>query len=132
MVDGVYKFVPSKIGLYHAQNQRMAGDAVAEGIECIIIDNTNLTAKEVLPYARVAIEHDYQVMFVEPETLWKYDVHGLVTHGTHDVPKDRLEKMLERREDIDDIGEWLAQELACGYDLVTQTLYREWQYVEDE
>src|SRR5690348_10948558 len=61
IVDGEYRFDPKKLGHNHRQNFLKAQQAVIDCINCVIIDNTNTTLKEVRPYAEIALEADYAV-----------------------------------------------------------------------
>lgn len=97
--DGVYKFDPTKIGVYHRRNTRRVFDAMQDQVDVIIVDNTNTVWKEVKKYCALALAHDYEVVFMEPETPWKSDINELVTRNTHGVPRESIQKMLDRYED---------------------------------
>ncbi len=127
MVDGVYKFDPSKLKLYHKLNQNVAEESIRAGIDVVIIDNTNTTASECRPYVTMAImdSNDYCVHLMEPVTEWRYDLEELVKRNTHNVPRESIQKMLDRWQDSDTILEQLAEELACDYDFVNETLFKE-------
>ena len=125
MVDGEYKFDFTKLGHNHKQNFLKANDAIINNIKAVIIDNTNTTTKEVKPYVEVAIEADYIVTFIEPETEWAFDLDELVKRNTHNVPRESIQKMLDRWEETDIMVEKLAEELGCDYDLVSMSLFKE-------
>lgn len=68
------------------------------GISPIIIDNTNLHAWEMKPYAVMALENNYEVIFREPDTRWKFNVQELARRNIHGVPREKIHRMKERYE----------------------------------
>uniref|UniRef100_A0A8B9IQ73 Uncharacterized protein n=1 Tax=Anser cygnoides TaxID=8845 RepID=A0A8B9IQ73_ANSCY len=46
----------------------------------VIIDNTNIHAWEMKPYVMMARENSYEVIFREPDTPWKFNVHELTRY----------------------------------------------------
>ncbi len=89
-VDGVYKFDPSKIGVYHACNQKLTKDSLLRG-ESVIVDNTNTQAWEAKPYVQMAQELGIEVFFVS--------CHGRF-ENIHGVPADKVEAMRNRCEPL--------------------------------
>jgi predicted kinase len=69
IVEGVYKFELSQLGLNHSLNQHRVEQAMADGVPCIIVDNTNLQAWEMKPYVEAAIKFAYDVEFQELPTI---------------------------------------------------------------
>lgn len=123
--NGVYKFNAAKLGYNHECNQLMVKEHTELGTDVIIVDNTNITAKECKPYVKIALEADYCIYFMEPITDWKFDIDELVKRNTHGVPRESIQKMLDRWQDTDDICEKLAEELSCDYDLVSESMFKE-------
>ncbi|XP_048449881.1 NEDD4-binding protein 2-like 2, partial [Rhincodon typus] len=72
--NGVYCFDPNYLGEAHEWNQNRAKQSMDEGRSPIIIDNTNIQAWEMKPYAQMAVERCYSLSFREPETWWKFNV----------------------------------------------------------
>uniref|UniRef100_A0A8C6S3A0 NEDD4-binding protein 2-like 1 n=2 Tax=Nannospalax galili TaxID=1026970 RepID=A0A8C6S3A0_NANGA len=68
------------------------------GISPIIIDNTNLHAWEMKPYAVMALENNYEVIFREPDTRWKFNVPELARRNIHGVSREKIHRMKERYE----------------------------------
>jgi hypothetical protein len=83
------------------------------GVNVVIIDNTNTTAKEIYPYVEMAFDQDYEVEFVEPKSPWwlsataalkgkrsddRLRPHAKVfgERNTHGVPEQTIMKMLGR------------------------------------
>ncbi|XP_074186202.1 NEDD4-binding protein 2-like 1 isoform X3 [Rhinolophus sinicus] len=78
--DGAYEFNADFLEEAHEWNQKRARKAMRNGISPIIIDNTNLHAWEMKPYAVMALENNYEVIFREPETRWKFNVQELARY----------------------------------------------------
>ncbi|XP_006879698.1 PREDICTED: NEDD4-binding protein 2-like 1 [Elephantulus edwardii] len=96
--DGTYEFNPDFLEEAHKWNQKRARKAMRNGISPIIIDNTNLHAWEMKPYAAMALEHNYEVLFREPDTRWKFNVAELARKNVHGVPRDKIQRMKQRYE----------------------------------
>lgn len=88
--DGVYKFDPSKIGVYHAINQKLCRQALEFG-QTVIVDNTNTQAWEAKPYVQAAQELMIPVFFFRATGNYT-NVHG--------VPSDKVEAMKARLEPL--------------------------------
>ncbi|XP_070798911.1 NEDD4-binding protein 2-like 1 isoform X2 [Pituophis catenifer annectens] len=56
-----------------------ARKAMKKGKSPVIIDNTNIHAWEMKPYAIMALENRYEVIFREPDTRWKFHVRELAS-----------------------------------------------------
>ena len=95
---GEYKFNPGKLGINHKQNQENAIEAMKEGISPIVIDNTHTQSWEAKPYVEAGVEHDYEVLFMQPDTEWAFNPDQLASKNTHGVPKVAIERMLARWE----------------------------------
>jgi predicted kinase len=107
-----YDFKMELIGAAHKWNQRRTEMAMEEGLNPIVVDNTNVTWREVLPYVEMAIVHNYNIEFKEPETDWwlrlmiaiknnnsieKEKVARILTNTTiHNVPFEVIQKMISR------------------------------------
>lgn len=125
MVKGEYKFNGSKLGLYHGKCLEKAQKAIDEGVDVVIIDNTNVCLADFKAYVQYALNSDYIVTLMEPDTAWNKDrnVEELMKMGTHNVPKSSYDKMLSKWEDTDDVLEELAEQLCCEFDLISQSLW---------
>lgn len=99
MKNGNYDWKPENVGKAHSWNQKQALDAFETDVPIIIIDNTNTTLREMrayLPHIEQAMLRGYQVSIEEPDTEWAFNVEECFNKGTHNVPKDTLEKMNNR------------------------------------
>ncbi|XP_063285508.1 NEDD4-binding protein 2-like 1 isoform X2 [Pelobates fuscus] len=95
MDDGTYLYDHDLLPEAHRWNQKRARKAMNKGKTPIIIDNTNVQAWEMKPYAVMALEHEYQVLFREPETSWKFNVRELTRRNSHGVPREKIQRMKE-------------------------------------
>jgi hypothetical protein len=94
--DGVYRFALAELPDAHAACQQKCLDAMARGVSVVLIDNTNVTARECRPYVDLAQRYGYTVEFVEPSTPWAFDLTELSNRNTHGVPLATLQRMLSR------------------------------------
>lgn len=87
-VNGVYKFDPSKLGVYHKLNLDLAVAALEAG-KTVIVDNTNTQAWECKGYVLAAMSRNIPVFF--HRAIGNYQ-------NTHGVPSDKVEQMKNRLE----------------------------------
>lgn len=95
---GTYQFDINKLGKAHKWNQRRSLAAFG-AVPIIVIDNTNTTLKELrsyMPHIKRARDMGYQVRVEEAGTSWAFDIDECFKKGTHNVPKETLEKMYNR------------------------------------
>lgn len=108
-----YLWSPHYIGLAHTLNKEKCCEAMRRQIPLIIIDNTNLTWKEIKPYAELALQANYDVEIVEPSTDWRNDAKTCFQQSTHGVPMETIEKMIKKKESVESLRQKLA-ELSVG------------------
>lgn len=89
---GNYKFDPKLIGKAHGQCKSNFEDALIDNEDLVIVDNTNIKAKEFNWYINKAIELNYNVAVYsiygcKADECFKSNVHG--------VPKDTISKMID-------------------------------------
>jgi tRNA uridine 5-carbamoylmethylation protein Kti12 len=99
--DDKYIFDSSKLYQAHKWNQKRVNDAMARGVQNVIVDNTNTLAKEAKSYVDMAMRHGYNVVVVETKTAWAKDPFELYKKNTHGVPLETIKKMLARYEPND-------------------------------
>lgn len=95
MVDGVYKYNPSKIGLYHGKNYKAFRDSVDAGIPVVIVDNTNTTEAEYAKYRNYAEDMGYWVSYI---VMPHPTLNEALSRNEHNVPADAIQKMIKRFE----------------------------------
>jgi len=104
MVNGRYQFDVAFQGEAHLWNQGRVRRAMREGVSPIVVDNTNVTLGEISPYKKLASENGYTVRYAEPDTPWKFDVDELTKRNTHKVPKDVIQRMLDKWQPTETLG----------------------------
>ncbi|KAF2366063.1 Smr domain [Trinorchestia longiramus] len=96
--SGHYNYNPDKISDAHQYTQNKARKCIADHVNPIVIDNTNLQKWEMRPYVIMAVQCNYKVEFIEPDTSWRYDCKQLARKTKHNVPMEKIEAMLDRFE----------------------------------
>jgi predicted kinase len=91
--DGTYKFDINKLSIAHKWNQLLCREDAENKIQYIIIDNTNLKFKDILPYLNIAKEFGYDVGEVIPDTPWMQDAQECFKRNAHNVPFEVIERM---------------------------------------
>uniref|UniRef100_A0A3P8TUS1 NEDD4 binding protein 2 n=1 Tax=Amphiprion percula TaxID=161767 RepID=A0A3P8TUS1_AMPPE len=92
--NGTYQFDPTTLGEAHEWNHKRAKEAFMRGTKPIIIDNTNMQGWEMRPYVAQALKHGYKVLFREPDTWWKNKPKELERRTTHNIPVEKIRRML--------------------------------------
>lgn len=103
MVGDQYKFDPNKLGKYHNDNLARTEAAMQQGITPVVVDNTNVAAYEMKRYVLLADKYGYKVEFARPETDWAWDAEELAKRNTHGVPQEKIEQMLGRFDENEDL-----------------------------
>lgn len=93
--NGIYTFNRDKLGLAHALCKEKFKNAIDNDDEIVIVDNTNLTRKECLPYVKYATQKEY---FIIIKSFPVIDLDVLVARNKHGVTREILEKMVTRYE----------------------------------
>ncbi|KAM5340413.1 NEDD4-binding protein 2 isoform 2-T4 [Glossophaga mutica] len=94
-INGQYQFDVKYLGEAHEWNQNRAKEAFEKKLSPIIIDNTNLQAWEMKPYVALSQKHKYKVLFLEPDTWWKFRPMELARRNIHGLSKEKITRMLE-------------------------------------
>jgi hypothetical protein len=82
MIDGEYKFDPSKLESMHNRNFQNFKDAVYGQVQGLIVDNTNIAYHEYQKYIELARGNGYVTVVLQckklsPETLFARSTHGV-------------------------------------------------------
>ncbi len=101
---GKYAFDPSLLGQAHQQCQNKVIEVIKQGISPVIIDNTNTRLweiKKLKPIIQFAQSLGYSVRLEEPETEWwkSKNIDEMVNKNSHGVPREAIERMVNRFED---------------------------------
>lgn len=90
--DGVYRWSPKKLGAAHEACVKKYTDALQRRVELVVVDNTNLTGREIKPYVELAEKYGYEIEIrtieVDPEVAMKRQLHG--------VPEEKYKLLAER------------------------------------
>ncbi len=97
MAGSHYFWDSSVLGSAHHINQIKCGKAMAQAIDPVIIDNTNLTPKEREPYEKLANLFGYEIQIKESDAHWKDDADECFNRCTHKVPLETIKSMLNRK-----------------------------------
>jgi len=95
--EGKYNFDADKLGEKHRLNQALVSEAMVDGRESIIVDNTNLTQDSIKPYVLLAEIHGYliQVIRVSCDPQVARDRNAL-RPADRQVPDDVIHRMEEK------------------------------------
>lgn len=87
MVDGKYVFQMNKLAYFHRRNHEDFCTSLNNNVAVVVVDNTNLKAKEYKNYTESAVGAGYPVIAVRflPDDIDKH-----FARQTHGVPLDRL------------------------------------------
>jgi predicted kinase len=96
--NGIYVFGEKNVSKFHYFNFLSSVRSMQKGISPIIIDNTNVIAEHCMNYAESGKTYDYDIIVVEPDTDWAFDIEELMKRNTHCVPRETLIEMLEQYE----------------------------------
>jgi len=113
--DGVYDFNWELLSESHKWNQNRVEECIKQSNlsrffdTIIIVDNTNITFKEMEPYIRMALENGFEVEFKEPDNPDRYDVEKSFERNTHGVPYATILKMSQRWENHETITRKLKE-----------------------
>lgn len=108
MQDGKYVFNGSKIRDAHAQCFSRFLDALLDGHDLVIVDNTNTQVWEFENYIRVAKLAGYDIVIDETIAKDSAEIEMWCKRCTHGVPLDKMKQMHQRWEPFD-IAAWQAQ-----------------------
>jgi tRNA uridine 5-carbamoylmethylation protein Kti12 len=91
MVDGEYKFNRKQLGYFHSLNKKAFEKSIADGIDIVGCDNTNLKQREYKAYIEAgrAVDADVVAVVFHPD---EYDKH--VERNAHGVPEDVILHMM--------------------------------------
>jgi len=92
MKSGTYNFDRTKLGHAHAECRYNAQTAIQAGYN-VVVDNTNVSHKELKPYIDMALAANYDIFVVRPNTPWANDTIECHKRCTHNVPLETIQRM---------------------------------------
>lgn len=93
MVNGEYRFDGRKLGEYHGRNFQKFALALADAVDMVIVDNTNLRAEHREPYIRLARALGYEVIQPVIGDFTDDICQTYAERNVHGVPLDALRRM---------------------------------------
>lgn len=99
--NGRYVFDSDNVGKFHYFNLMNSIRSMQRGISPIIIDNTNIMAFYCASYVDQGKMYGYEIIIIEPDTSWAFDVEELVKRNKHGAPRETILEMLEQYEEPD-------------------------------
>lgn len=121
--NGKYMYDASKISEAHQNAQRLFFNRASKGYSPLIVDNTNLQSWEMMPYIQAAIQYGYHIEVMEPTTPWKWTAHKLAQKNKHNVPMEKIKKMMDNYDKITTIKEFAKNVL--NLDIVKEPKMRD-------
>jgi len=91
--DGEYKFNPTSLGRYHKQNLENFKKSLDGQVPVVIVDNTNLKARDRNKYVRLAESAGYNVQMVVIGEFSDEAVKLYAKRNKHKVPLEKIEQM---------------------------------------
>lgn len=99
--NDMYIFNPDKLLNNHQLNQKRTEISMRLNLKPLIIDNTNITVKEIIPYVQLAIENNYIPIIINPEEYNSNENPIILDNGS--VNRDLILKRNKEREIINKV-----------------------------
>lgn len=100
MVDGLYRFDPTKLSENHAKNLEAFKTAVRGKYPTVVVDNTNMLRAHFAPYVEAAEKEGYlvQILTVGSPRNWNHQV-TCSNRNIHGVSLEVIQNMARKFED---------------------------------
>jgi len=89
---GEYAFDATKVPLNHHWCLRGFIQSITKGLDCVIVDNTNLSVREFSHYIKLAQAYGYKVVILN----FICSVEDSIKRNVHNVPKSTIGSMDKR------------------------------------
>lgn len=98
LATGEYSFGVAKLAEAHGRAYKRLGQAMVDGVEEIVVDNTHTTRQEYSTVEALAAEHGYEVKIID---LFDGGLsnEALAERNVHQVPLKNIEKFRARWEE---------------------------------
>ena len=103
-IEGKYNWTIEKLSDAHKWNSKRVFQAIKSNISPIVIDNTNITLKDLRRLKNIIVEaqkNNYNIEIVETDTPWRFDVDELCKRNIHNVPRETIKNKV--REYVKDV-----------------------------
>jgi predicted kinase len=101
LIGSNYEFDASQLDLAHTHCKSMCAEYMKKDYDYIIIDNTNITFKEIIPYLELAVRFKYKVELLESNSVWAWNAEECFKRTVHGVPLDKIKEMLKKYEKVE-------------------------------
>ncbi|XP_061164864.1 2',3'-cyclic-nucleotide 3'-phosphodiesterase-like [Saccostrea echinata] len=95
MKGSEYIYRSDDLGSAHRFCQEKATEAVRNGANVIIIDNTNIKRWEMKFYLDLARQQKYHIVLVQPKTDWKDNPRLLASKNSHNVDEETIRQKIK-------------------------------------
>ena len=99
--NGKYVLDVENLGRFHYFNLIASIKSMQKGISPIIIDNTNVIASHCKKYVEAGKKYGYEIIIIEPNTTWAFDIEELTKRNIHGVSRDTIIEMSRQYEKPD-------------------------------
>ena len=136
MVDGKYRFDPTKLRKHHILNQQKFKTALEQDTYLVICDNTNIEPWEANIYYQLAKEYNYEVILMnfEPRDIASHLQAQVNGDYEHNIPKEVLESMYNSYALFEELTQKssypTSKHLKKDYDEATQQVQIQDEYSE--
>ncbi|XP_018610672.1 NEDD4-binding protein 2-like 1 isoform X2 [Scleropages formosus] len=96
-------FDRQKLPEAHRVNRRLAWEAMRDGVHPVIIDNTNITCRDMRSYVKMGLRFGYHIRFRYTRDSWRRTVEELHERINGKVPLWVMKRMKRRYEFISSI-----------------------------
>lgn len=96
--DGNYNWSAHLIKAAHNWNLERAKEYMSNGVNVVIIDNTNIEFWEAEKYIKYGLQYRYAIRVEEVQTPWAGNIDELVVRNVHRVPREAIERMASKWE----------------------------------
>ncbi len=96
--SGNYIFVPEKLQIYHAKNRNAFQQSLKDGVNIVVVDNTNILKVHYSQYWTVAKQYGYEVIEKTPDTEWLFDPEGCQRHCAKNIELYVIQRQIRQFE----------------------------------
>ncbi|MEI8270658.1 MAG: hypothetical protein WCG45_04765, partial [bacterium] len=103
--SGNYLFDFKKLGLSHNYCRDKAKRLMQRQVPLVVIDNTNILKRDIMPYIEMAVHFQYRIQIEEPKIkIWVEDILPYLPYNKKD--EKHLEKMsiILSKKNVHEIG----------------------------
>lgn len=97
MLGGTYQFDGAKLGRAHDWCKSQFKVALQQGVDQVVVDNTNTTMREMKFYVETAAEYGYDLQVVRLVV----DPAIAAARNQHGVPAEKVQQMQDRFQDFE-------------------------------